>query len=175
MKGAPICISRSLAMVQIPCSSHSTTQVPSSDGSPPPPPPPPQSPHVPSPHPEGTQNIPFPPTPSPKKTEKPIDPHPQETPNIPYPPARPPPPPPSPPHETTKPTPLNGSAQNNHAKAGTSGPNTSVIGPGETPLGKKPLGNLQPFEISKERNLPKIISLHHVQQARNPLRNLQPF
>jgi hypothetical protein len=37
------------------------------------------------------------------------------------------------------------------------------------------LGNLQPFEISKERNLPKIISLHHVQQARNPLRNLQPF
>jgi hypothetical protein len=23
--------------------------------------------------------------------------------------------------------------------------------------------------------LPKIISLHHVQQARNPLRNLQPF
>jgi hypothetical protein len=30
--------------------------------------------------------------------------------------------------------PPNGSAQNNHAKAGTSGPNTSVIGPGETTL-----------------------------------------
>jgi hypothetical protein len=28
----------------------------------------------------------------------------------------------------------NRSAKNNHAKAGTSGPNTSVIGPGETPL-----------------------------------------
>jgi hypothetical protein len=28
----------------------------------------------------------------------------------------------------------NRNAQNNHAKAGTSGPNTSVIGPGETPL-----------------------------------------
>jgi hypothetical protein len=35
---------------------------------------------------------------------------------------------------STKPTPPNGSAQNNHAKAGTSGPNTCVIGPGETPL-----------------------------------------
>jgi hypothetical protein len=33
--------------------------------------------------------------------------------------------------------PPNGSAQNNHAKEDTSGPNTSVIGPGETPLGKK--------------------------------------
>jgi hypothetical protein len=30
--------------------------------------------------------------------------------------------------------PPNKSAQNNHAKAGTSGPKTSVIGPGETPL-----------------------------------------
>jgi hypothetical protein len=28
----------------------------------------------------------------------------------------------------------NGSAQNNHAKAGTFRPNTSVIGPGEAPL-----------------------------------------
>jgi hypothetical protein len=37
------------------------------------------------------------------------------------------------------------------------------------------LRNLQAFQISKERNLLKIISLHHVQQARNPLRNLQPF
>jgi hypothetical protein len=83
---------------------------------------------------EGTQNIPSPPTPSPEKTEKLASPHPQETPNIPSPPPRPPPPPPSPPHETTKPTPPNGNAQNNHAKAGTSGPNTSVIGPGETPL-----------------------------------------
>jgi hypothetical protein len=68
-----------------------------------------------------------------KKTEKLASPHPQETPNIPSPPPCPPPPPPSPPHETTKPTPPNGSAQNNHAKAGTSGPNTSVICPGETP------------------------------------------
>jgi hypothetical protein len=33
-----------------------------------------------------------------------------------------------------KPTPPNGSAQNNHAKVGTSEPNTFVIGPGETPL-----------------------------------------
>jgi hypothetical protein len=31
-------------------------------------------------------------------------------------------------------TPPNESAQNNHAKAGTSGPNTSIIGPGETSL-----------------------------------------
>jgi hypothetical protein len=68
------------------------------------------------------------------KKEKLSSPHPQETPNIPSPSPRPPPPPPSPPHETTKPTPPNGSAQNNHTKAGTSGPNTSVIGPGETPL-----------------------------------------
>jgi hypothetical protein len=45
---------------------------------------------------------------------------------------------------------------------GTSGPNTSVIAPGETPLERKPLRNLQPFQISKERNLPKIKSLHHV-------------
>jgi hypothetical protein len=65
----------------------------------------------------------------------------QETPNILSPPTRPPPPPPSTPRETTKPTPQNGSAQNNHGKAGTSGPNTSVIGPGETPLGKKALTN----------------------------------
>jgi hypothetical protein len=35
---------------------------------------------------------------------------------------------------STKPTPPNGSAQNNHAKAGTSGPNTCVIGLGGTPL-----------------------------------------
>jgi hypothetical protein len=62
------------------------------------------------------------------------------------PPPRPPPPPP-PPHETTKPTPPNESAQNNHAKVGTSGPNTSVIGPGETPLGKKALE--KPSAISK--------------------------
>jgi DNA-directed RNA polymerase subunit N (RpoN/RPB10) len=39
IKGAPTCISRSQAIVHIPCSSHSTVQVPSSDGSPPPPPP----------------------------------------------------------------------------------------------------------------------------------------
>jgi hypothetical protein len=50
------------------------------------------------------------------------------------PPDPPPLPPPYPPHETTKPTPAKESAQNNHAKAGTSGPNTSVIGPRETPL-----------------------------------------
>jgi hypothetical protein len=81
------------------------------------------------------------------KTEKLASPHPQETPNIPSPPPRPPPPPPSPPHETTKPTPPNGSAQNNHAKVGTFGPNTSVIGPGETPLGKKALE--KPSAISK--------------------------
>jgi hypothetical protein len=76
-------------------------------------------------------------------------PHPRETPNIPSPPPRPPPPPPSPPHETTKPTPPNGSAQNNHAKAGTSGPNTSVIGPGEIPLGKKALE--KPLAISNQQ------------------------
>jgi hypothetical protein len=60
----------------------------------------------------------------------------QETPNIPSPPPPLPPPPPSPPrpHEKTKPTPPNESAQNNHAKAGISGPNTSVIAPSETPL-----------------------------------------
>jgi hypothetical protein len=91
-------------------------------------------------------NIPSPPTPSPKKTEKLASPHPQETPNIPSPPPRSPPPPPSP-HETTKPTHPNGSARNNHAKVGTSGPNTSVIGPGETPLGKKALE--KPSAISK--------------------------
>jgi hypothetical protein len=83
-----------------------------------------------------------------KKTEKLASSHPQETPNIPSPPPRPPPPPPSSPHhETTKPKPPNGSAQNNHAKVGTSGPNTSVIGPGETPLGKKALE--KPSAISK--------------------------
>jgi hypothetical protein len=128
-------------MVRIPCSSHSTVQVPSADGSPPPPPPP-QSPHlqdVPSPHPEGTQNIPSPPTPSPEKTEKLASPHPQKTLNIPSPPPHPPPLPPSPPHETTKHTPPNGSAQNNHSKAGTIASNTSVTGPGKTPLGKKAL------------------------------------
>jgi hypothetical protein len=86
-----------------------------------------------SPHPQDTQNIPSSPTPSPENTEKLASPDPQETPNITSPPPHPPPPP-SPPHEATKPTPPNGSAQNNHAKAGTSGPNTSVIGPGETPL-----------------------------------------
>jgi hypothetical protein len=43
----------------------------------------------------------------------------------------------------------NGSAQNNHAKAGTSGPNTSVIGPGETPLGKKALD--KPSAISNQQ------------------------
>jgi hypothetical protein len=47
--------------------------------------------------------------------------------------------------------------------AGTSGPNTSVIAPDETPLGKKALKNHQPFQISNERNLPKIKSLHHIQ------------
>jgi hypothetical protein len=83
----------------------------------------------------------------PEKTEKLASPHPQETPNIPSPPPHPPPPPPSPPHETTKPTPPNGSAQNNHAKVGTSEPNTSVIGPGETPLGNKALE--KPLAISK--------------------------
>jgi hypothetical protein len=34
IKGAPTCISRSQAIVRIPCSSHSTVKVPSSDGSP---------------------------------------------------------------------------------------------------------------------------------------------
>jgi hypothetical protein len=85
---------------------------------------------------------------------------------------------------------------------GTSGPNTSVIAPGETPLGKKSLEkpsaisnqqgkklaenkistprtagknslrNLQPFQDCKKRKLPKIIALHHLQQASKPLRNL---
>jgi hypothetical protein len=87
-----------------------------------------------SPHPQDTPNISSPPTHSPEKIEKLASPHLQETPNIPSPPPRPPPRPPSPPHETTKPTPPNGSAPNNHARAGTSGPNTSVIGPGETTL-----------------------------------------
>jgi hypothetical protein len=169
-----------------------------------------------SPHPQDTPNIPSPPTPNHEKKEKLATPHPQETPNIPSPPPRPPPSHPPPPHETTKPTPPNGSAQNNHAKAGTFGPNTSVIGPGETPLlpvnqsdvlagadksvddiskkvvgtsgpntsviapggtplGKKVLEKPSAISISKERNLPKIKSLHHVQQAKNPLRNLQPF
>jgi hypothetical protein len=113
IKGAPTRKSHSQATVHIHCSSHGMVQVPSSDGSPPPPP---QS----------------PPTPSPEKIEKLASPHPQETPNIPSPPPCPPLAPST--HETTKPTPPNGSAQNNHAKAGTSGPNTSVIGPGETPL-----------------------------------------
>jgi hypothetical protein len=62
IKGAPTCKSRSQATVQIPCSSHSTVQVPFSDGSPhpppPPPPPPPQSPHP--------QDIPFGPPPRPE-------------------------------------------------------------------------------------------------------------
>jgi hypothetical protein len=40
----------------------------------------------------------------------------------------------SPPHETTRPTPQNESAQNNHAKADTSRPNTSIIAPSKTPL-----------------------------------------
>jgi hypothetical protein len=62
---------------------------------------------------------------------------------------RQPPPPPPPPHETRKPRPPNGSAQKNHAKAGTSGPNTSVIGPGETPLGKKALE--KPSAISNQQ------------------------
>jgi hypothetical protein len=85
---------------------------------------------------------------------------------------------------------------------GTSGPNTTVIAPGETPLGKisleKPsaISNRQgkkltenkiftpctavkkslekPSAISncKKRNLPKIKALHHLQQACKPLRNL---
>jgi hypothetical protein len=84
-----------------------------------------------------------------KKTGKLSSPHPQETPNIPSPPPRPPPPPPSPPHETTKPIPPNGSAKNNHAKEGTSRPNTSVIGPGETPLGKNALE--KPSAISNQQ------------------------
>jgi hypothetical protein len=148
IKVAQTCISHTQDIVQIPCSSHSTVEVLSSDGSPPPPPPP-QSPHVPSPHPEGTKNIPSPPTPSPEKIEKLASPHPQETPNIPS----PPPPPPSPPHEITKPTPPNGSAQNNHAKAGTYGPNTSVIGPGETPLGKKTLEKPSAISNQQEKKL----------------------
>jgi hypothetical protein len=45
--------------------------------------------------------------------------------------------------------PPNGSAQNNHAKEGTSGPNTSVIGPGETPLGKTALE--KPSAISNQQ------------------------
>jgi hypothetical protein len=88
--------------------------------------------------------------------------------------------------------------------AGTFGPNTSIIAPGETPLlqvkkaleklsviskqqrnelaenkistprivGKKALRNLQPFQSCKKRNMPKIKALHHLQQARKPLRNL---
>jgi hypothetical protein len=83
-----------------------------------------------------------------KKQKNLHPPHPQATPNIPSPPPHPPPPPPSSPsHEATKPTPPNGSAQNNHAKVGTSRPNTYVIGPGETPLGKKALE--KPSAISK--------------------------
>jgi hypothetical protein len=60
-----------------------------------------------------------------------------------------PPPPPPPPHETTKPTPPNRSAQHNHAKAGTSGPNTSVIGTVETPLHKNTLE--KPLAISNQQ------------------------
>jgi hypothetical protein len=85
---------------------------------------------------------------------------------------------------------------------GTSGPNTSVIAPGETPLGKKSLekpsaisnqqGNKldqnkistphtvgkksleKPSAISKlqEEKLAKIKALHHLQQASKPLRNI---
>jgi hypothetical protein len=85
---------------------------------------------------------------------------------------------------------------------GTSGPNTSVIAPGETPLGKKALekpsaiSNQQgkklaknkistprttgkksldkPSAISKlqERNFRKIKALHHLQQASTSLGNL---
>jgi hypothetical protein len=69
-----------------------------------------------------------------QKTEKLASPHPQETPNIPSPPPHQPSTPPSRPQETTKPTPPNESARNNHAKAGTSGSNTFVIGIGDTPL-----------------------------------------
>jgi hypothetical protein len=35
---------------------------------------------------------------------------------------------------------------------GTSGPNTSVIASGETPLARKPLRKPQPFQNSKETN-----------------------
>jgi hypothetical protein len=58
---------------------------------------------------------------------------------------------------------------------GTTGPNTSVIAPGETPLGKK--AREKPSAISNQqgKKLAENKSLHHVQQARNPLRNLQPF
>jgi hypothetical protein len=59
---------------------------------------------------------------------------------------------------------------------GTSGNNTSVIAPpGETTLGKKALEKPSAISNQQGKNLPKIKSLHHVQQARNPLRNLQPF
>jgi hypothetical protein len=83
------------------------------------------------------------------KKQKNLHPHICKKHRIPSPPPHPPPLPPSPPHETTKPTPPNESAQNNHAKSGTFGPNTSVIGPGETPLGKKALE--KPSVISNQQ------------------------
>jgi hypothetical protein len=58
---------------------------------------------------------------------------------------------------------------------GTSGPNTSVIALGETPLGKKALEKPSAISNQQGKNLLKIKSQHHIQQARNPLRNLQSF
>jgi hypothetical protein len=58
---------------------------------------------------------------------------------------------------------------------GTSGPNTSVIARGETPLGKKALEKPSAISNQQGKKLAKNKVLHHVQQARNPLRNLQPF
>jgi hypothetical protein len=55
---------------------------------------------------------------------------------------------------------------------GTSGPNTFVIAPSGTPLGKKALEKPSAISNQQGKNLPKIKSLHHVQQARNHLRNL---
>jgi hypothetical protein len=145
-----------------------------------PPPSPPRHPEktekLASPHPQDTPNTPSPPpTTRPEKKEKLASPHPQDTQNNPSPPPPPPPPrpPPPSPRETTKPTPPNESAQNNHAKAGaqndvfadvdksvddiskkatgTSGPITSIIAPGETPplLGKIALE--KPSTISKQQ------------------------
>jgi hypothetical protein len=46
-------------------------------------------------------------------------------------------------------------ANNNHAKVGKSGPNTSVLGPGETPLGKKALEKPSAFSKLQEEKLAK--------------------
>jgi hypothetical protein len=58
---------------------------------------------------------------------------------------------------------------------GTSRPNTSVIAPSETALGKNALEKSSAIPNQEGKKLVKIKSLHHVQQARTLLRNLQLF